>query len=63
MKTSKSSGAFRPFKELKELLEKKSLKSAPSPVGHAEKQVLKTCDSEADTPEYIEGRGLRIIEP
>lgn len=48
MKTSKSSGAFRPFKELKELLEKKSLKSAPSPVGHAEKQVLKTCDSQHD---------------
>jgi len=48
MKTSKSSGAFRPFKELKELLEKKSLKSAPSPVGHAEKQVLKTCDSRHD---------------
>ena len=48
MKTSKSSGAFRPFKELKELLEKKSLKSAPSPVGHAENQVLKTCDSQHD---------------
>ena len=46
MKTSKSSGAFNPFKELKELLEKKSLKSAPSPVGHAEKEVSKTCDSE-----------------
>jgi len=48
MKTSKSSGAFKPFKELKELLEKKSLKSAPSSVGHAEKEVLKTCDSEHD---------------
>lgn len=50
MKTSKSSGAFKPFKELKELLEKKSLKSAPSPVDHAEKEVLKTCDSQQDLP-------------
>jgi DNA-nicking Smr family endonuclease len=48
MKTFKSSGAFRPFKELKELLEKKSLKSAPSPVGHAEKQVLKTSNNQQD---------------
>ena len=49
MRTSKSSGAFKPFKELKELLEKKSLKSAPShPVGHVEKQVLKTCNSQQD---------------
>ena len=49
MKTYKSSGAFKPFKELKELLKKKSLKSAPShPVGHAEKQVLKTCNSRHD---------------
>ena len=41
MKTFKSSGAFKPFKELKKLLEKKSLKSAPSlPVGHAKKQVF-----------------------
>lgn len=43
MKTFKSSGAFRPFKELKELLEKKSLHSVPPPVIHAKKQVLKTC--------------------
>jgi DNA-nicking Smr family endonuclease len=46
MKTIKSSGAFRPFKELKELLEKKSLHSAPHPVVHAKKQVLKTCNSQ-----------------
>jgi DNA-nicking Smr family endonuclease len=46
MKTFKSSGAFRPFKELKELLEKKSLHSAPSPVVHSKKQVLKTCNSQ-----------------
>ncbi|MGD9082172.1 MAG: Smr/MutS family protein [Desulfobacterales bacterium] len=38
MRTSKSSGAFKPFKELKELLEKKL----------AEKQVLKTCNSQHD---------------
>ena len=44
MKTFKSSGAFKPFKELKELLEKKSLKPAPAPVGHAKKQVFKTCN-------------------
>jgi DNA-nicking Smr family endonuclease len=51
MKTFKSSGAFRPFKELKELLEKKPLKSAPSPsVGHAEKQVLETCNRQHDLP-------------
>lgn len=48
MKTSKSSGTFRPFEELKELLEKKSLKSAPSSVDHADKAVLKTCDSKND---------------
>jgi DNA-nicking Smr family endonuclease len=48
MKTFKSSGAFKPFKELKELLEKKSLKPAPAPVGHAKKQVLKTCNSQQD---------------
>jgi DNA-nicking Smr family endonuclease len=45
MKTSKASGAFKPFKELKKLLEKKSLKSEPSPVNHEEKEVLKTCNS------------------
>jgi DNA-nicking Smr family endonuclease len=48
MKTFKSSGAFRPFKELKELLEKKSLTSAPPPVVHAKKQVLKTFNSQHD---------------
>jgi DNA-nicking Smr family endonuclease len=48
MSTFKSSGAFKPFKELKELLEKKSLKPAPAPVGHAKKQVLKTCNSQQD---------------
>jgi DNA-nicking Smr family endonuclease len=48
MSTSKSSGAFRPFKELKKLLEKKSLNSAPPPVVHAKKQVLKTCNSQQD---------------
>ncbi|MFO7970746.1 MAG: hypothetical protein R6U40_03240 [Desulfobacterales bacterium] len=46
MKTFKSSGAFRPFKELKVLLEKKSLHSAPPPVVHAKKQVLKTRNSQ-----------------
>jgi DNA-nicking Smr family endonuclease len=46
MKTSRSSGTFRPFEELKELLEKKSLKSDPSSVDHAEKKILKTCDRE-----------------
>ncbi len=46
MKTSKSSGTFRPFEELKELLEKKSLKSVPSSADHPEKGSLKTCDSE-----------------
>ncbi len=46
MTTSKSSGAFRPFEDLKSLLKSKALKSAPSSVGHAEKEVLKTCDSE-----------------
>ena len=50
MKTFKSSGAFNPFKELKELLEKKSLKSAPSPVIHAKKQVLKTRNRQQDLP-------------
>jgi len=45
MKTSKASGAFKPFKELKKLLEKKSLKSVSSPVNHEEKEVLKTCNS------------------
>jgi len=45
MKTSKSSGTFRPFEELKELLEKKSLKSDPSPVDHADEEISKTCDS------------------
>jgi DNA-nicking Smr family endonuclease len=48
MKTSKSSGAFRPFEGLKELLEKKSLKSGSLPVGHEKKQVLKTCNSHQD---------------
>jgi DNA-nicking Smr family endonuclease len=48
MSTSKSSGAFKPFKELKKLLEKKSLPSAPPPVVHAKKQVLKTCISQHD---------------
>jgi len=46
MKTFKSSGTFRPFKELKVLLEKKSLHSAPPPVVHAKKQVLKTRNSQ-----------------
>lgn len=46
MKTFKSSGAFRPFKELKELLEKKSLHSVPPPAVHAKKQVLKTCTNQ-----------------
>jgi DNA-nicking Smr family endonuclease len=45
MKTSKSSGAFRPFEELKELLEKKSLKSVPSSFNNGDKGILKTCDS------------------
>ena len=48
MKTFRSSGAFKPFKELKELLEKKSLIPAPSPVGHTKKQVLKTCNSQQE---------------
>ena len=48
MRTSKSSGAFKPFKELKELLKKKSLKSAPSPVGHSKKKVLKTSNSQQE---------------
>jgi DNA-nicking Smr family endonuclease len=37
MKTSKSSGTFRPFKNLKELLESKSFKLAPSSVANYEK--------------------------
>jgi DNA-nicking Smr family endonuclease len=45
MKTSKSSGTFRPFEELKELLEKKSLKSDPSFVDHADEGISKTRDS------------------
>ncbi|RZB35889.1 MAG: hypothetical protein SRB2_02687 [Desulfobacteraceae bacterium Eth-SRB2] len=45
MKTFKSSGTFRPFEELKELLEKKSLKSVPSSVDNADKGIFKTCDS------------------
>jgi DNA-nicking Smr family endonuclease len=48
MSTSKSSGAFRPFKELKKLLEKKSLNSAPSPRISAKKQVLKPCNRRYD---------------
>jgi DNA-nicking Smr family endonuclease len=54
MRTSRSSGAFNPFKELKELLEKKSLPSAPSPVGRPEKQVLKTCDNPHDLYRPVE---------
>jgi DNA-nicking Smr family endonuclease len=45
MKTFKSSGTFRPFEELKELLEKKSLKSVPFCVDHADREILKTCVS------------------
>ena len=54
MKTFKSSGTFRPFEELKELLEKKSLKSDPSSVDHAEKEILKTCDSEQGVSKPVE---------
>jgi DNA-nicking Smr family endonuclease len=45
MKTSKSSGIFRPFEELKELLEKKSLKSVHSSVDPSDTGILKTRDS------------------
>jgi DNA-nicking Smr family endonuclease len=45
MNTFKSSGTFRPFEELKELLEKKSLKSVPSSVDNANREIFKTCDS------------------
>ena len=54
MKTFKSSGTFRPFEELKELLEKKSLKSDTSSVDHAEKGILKTCDSEHGVSKPVE---------
>jgi DNA-nicking Smr family endonuclease len=37
MKTSDTTGIFRPFKELKDLLEKKSLKPGPSPGDKASK--------------------------
>lgn len=37
MKTSKSLGTFRPFKDLKELLESKSFNLAPSSVANSEK--------------------------
>ena len=46
MSTSKSSGAFKPFKELKKLLEEKSLESTPSPGVSAKKQVLKPFNSQ-----------------
>jgi len=45
MKTSRSSGMFRPFEELKELLDKKSLKSVPSSVDPAKDEIWKTCDN------------------
>ena len=41
MKTSKSAGTFRPFKDLKALLESKSLKPAPSSVNNPDKVHLK----------------------
>jgi DNA-nicking Smr family endonuclease len=37
MKTSDTSGIFRPFKELKDLLEKKSLKPGPAPADKSSK--------------------------
>jgi len=44
MTTSKSSGAFRPFEDLKSLLKSKALKPASSSVNDPEKGILKTCD-------------------
>jgi len=44
MKTSKSSGAFRPFEDLKSLLKSIALKPAPSPANNPDKGILKTCD-------------------
>jgi len=44
MTTSKSSGAFRPFEDLKSLLKSKALKPTSSSVNDPEKGILKTCD-------------------
>jgi len=44
MKTSRSSGTFRPFEQLKELLEKKSLTSVPCS-DPSDEGILKTCDN------------------
>ena len=44
MTTSKSSGAFRPFEDLKSLLKSKALKPASSSVNDPDKGILKTCD-------------------
>jgi DNA-nicking Smr family endonuclease len=46
MTTSKSSGAFRPFEDLKSLLKSKALKPASSSANDPDKDILKTCDSE-----------------
>lgn len=46
MKTSKSSGAFRPFEDLKAMLKSKSLSPGFSSVEDPDKKILKTCDSE-----------------
>jgi len=46
MKTSKSSGTFRPFEDLKVMLKCKSLSPGFSSVEDPDKKILKTCDSE-----------------
>ena len=46
MKTSKSSGTFRPFEDLKVMLKCKSLSPGFSSVEDPDKKILQTCDSE-----------------
>ena len=61
MKTFRSSGSFRPFKNLKELLESESFKLAPSSVIKSYKSCLRTYDRQngvSETENHVINRAV-----